>query len=226
MRTPTAILAGLYVLLAACGQDTPASDNRPKLCRTTTFCAVPAPPPENLPIADRSEEPDRRIRFRLASDFGEARALFRIGPTGENGWTDRNGERHRGLKLYFVAKPATPDIGSIWVVFDHIAGDAPKTQILVRDLDRRNIRVVVDGREEANKGLAFSAYRIAVVDRTSGIGPTFVSGDGRQPYARHEFTSNYVRRDWESAVTSTCGGGPLTEVPPAWIADRRHRCRF
>lgn len=200
------------------------SDNRPKLCQATTLCAVPTPPPENLQIADRAEMPDHPIRSRLADDFGEARTLFRIGPDGENRWTDRNGVRHRGLRLYFAVKPATPDVGSIWVVFDHVAGDAPNTQILARDSDRRKIRIVIDGRDEWNKGLAFSAYRIAVVDSTTGIGPTFVSADGQQPYVQHEFNSNYVRNDWERMVTSSCGGGPLTAVPRAWIVERERLC--
>lgn len=84
--------------------------------------------------------------------------------------------------------------------------------------------MIVDGRKEENKGLAFSAYRIAVVDRTTGIGPTFLSRDGQQPYVRHEFNSDYVRSDWEGMITSSCGGGPLTAVPRAWIVERERLC--
>lgn len=224
MRMPNAIFAGLCVLLAACGPDKPVSDDRPKLCQTTTFCAVPAPPPENLQIAERAEEPGRPIRSQLAADFGEARILFRVGPKGENEWTDRKGVRHRGLRLYFATRPARPDVGSIWVVFDHATVDAPETQILVRDLDRRKIRVIVDGRTEGNRGLAFVAYRIAVVDSTTGIGPTFLSRDGQQPYIRYEYNSDYVRKDWEQMITSSCGGGPLTATPRAWTLERERLC--
>jgi hypothetical protein len=223
MRFVPALIFCFCSMLAACGSDTTAPNGEHRLCRPSMLCAVPAPPPEELRIMRRPEQPDGQLRSRLLRDFGELRTVFRVGRGSEGSWTDRSGAQHRGIRLYFVATPGAPEIGSLWVAFDHLTGETPKTQILASGLHRQNISVIVDGRDRKS---AFVPYRIAVVDRTNRTGPTFVSGYGQQPYARHEFTSDYVRRDWEQTVTSSCGSGPLTAVPRAWENERNRICGF
>jgi hypothetical protein len=194
----------------------------PKLCQVTTFCDVSAPPPEELQISHKVTGASADLRSASLKDFGELRSLSQVGPSG-NGWTDRKGQKHRSLRIFFVHNSPKAAIGSIWVVFDHIVGERPKTQILVRGVDRGEISVVIDGRRDDEP---FQPYRIAVIDRATRVGPTFVSGYGQQPYVRNEYDSVYVRSDWERLVTSSCGGGPLTDVPRTWVIERNRLCGF
>jgi hypothetical protein len=56
-------------------------------------------------------------------------------------------------------------------------------------------------------------YRIALRDRATGIGTTYES-DGKGRMIAHAPDSKLVRDLWWSSRNSSCGGGPLTRIPP------------
>lgn len=155
-------------------------------------------------------------------DFPDGGLIYDIGPEKQAEWTDRNGQRHNPLRLYFVKTTELGRVGSIWIVFDHLEKEDARTQIITHTFDKSRMEIVTDGHEGASP---LMLYRIALIDRNTRIGPTFVSGYPQRPYVKYEYDSHYVRSDWERAVTSSCGGGPLTAVPKSWTEERNRNCR-
>jgi len=206
--------------LASCSDSKNVNDERPGLCNVDRFCAVAAPRPETLEISDSEITIHTDILPLMIADFGAALPLSKVGRDMES-WTDKSGRRHEARQLFFVANARESAKGSLWVVFDHIAGEKPTSQILERNLDRSMVVIVVDGRRS---GKRFMPLRIAILDRKTRVGPTWAALIEQGTYSRHEWDSDYVRRDWEDMVTSSCGGGPLTEVPHEWEIERDRDC--
>jgi hypothetical protein len=214
------MIASAAFAVASCSDSSNISDERPRLCKVDRFCAVIAPRPEFLEISKSKAAIHAKILPLMVEDFGTARPLFKVG-RDMGGWTDKLGRRHEARQLFFVANAGQSAKGSLWVVFDHIACEKPTSQVLERNLDRNMSLIVVDGR---SSGKSFMPLRIAVLGQETRVGPTFVATNEQGTYSRHEWNSDYVRRDWEAMVTSSCGGGPLTHVPRAWEIDRDRRC--
>ena len=218
-----AVLVIASIALGGCGDEhrQSAAGRRASLCRIGTFCDVPQPPPITYAIPAAAAAADGAIKSYLRNDLPEADDVTRVGPSTDAGWTDRFGKRHRPIRIYFVPERQRPTHGSIWVIYDHVMGDTPHRQVLIRDIDRTRTDVRVDGK---TGDTAFVPYRIAIIDRTTEIGPTFVSGYPQKPYERQEYDSPRTRAEWESSVTSSCGGGPLSAVPAPWIEERNREC--
>jgi hypothetical protein len=214
------MIASAAFALAGCSDSKSINDERPGLCKVDRFCAVSAPRPEILEISESKTAIHPEILPLMVEDFGAMRPLFKVG-RDMDGWTDKSGTKHEARQLFFVADANQSAKGSLWVVFDHIAGKASASQVLDHNLERSMILIVVDGRRSGKRVMPL---RIAVLDRKTRIGPTFAATTEQGIYSRHEWNSDYVRRDWEDMVTSSCGGGPLTQVPRAWEIDRDRLC--
>lgn len=208
---------------ATSGCDLPEETKGRNLCEIGTLCAEPAPEPIKLQIGSETAQLSSEINDLLIKDIETAGNVFPLEPA-QQGWVDQNGDRHFPLRMYFVEERNKDRAGSLWVVFDHKLGERPKSQVLSGNLDRHQIDVVTDGPHGSN----LSLYRIAIVDRETRIGPTFVvehNGRADRRYVSHEYNSDHVRQNWEAAVTSSCGGGPLTAIPPEWENERKRDCK-
>ena len=216
------LIAGACLVTTACKsqEDDPTGRD---LCSIGTSCQQPAPPPLELFVSSEPAQVNEELRRLLNHDFSKGGRVYEFGPEKPKSWMDRRNRKHLPLRLYFVVEREQSSIGSLWVVYDHIEDEVPKTQIIARGLDTSRLRFVTDGIED-NEYRQLGLYRIAAVDKQTGIGPTFVSGYPQRPYIRHEYDSEYVRHDWERAITSSCGGGPLTAVSQKWVDERNRRC--
>lgn len=215
--------AAQLVYLTGCSSEEHSSEMHRNLCEIGTWCDVSAPPPITLKIEPKPFQPARMLRKVVKREFGDDAVIFDLGPDRQSGWTDKAGQRHISLRIYFVTNRESNVMGSLWVVFDHLQTEHPKTQTLTRSFDRRTMDIVTDGRTYSSNA-PLMLYRIALVDRLTRTGPTYVSGYPQLSYIKHEYDSTYVRSDWESAVRSSCGGGPLTAVPASWTAERARDC--
>jgi hypothetical protein len=218
-----AVLVIASIALGGCGdeQQQSAAGHRASLCTIGTLCDVPQPPPITYEIPAEAVAADGALKSYLRQDLPGADDVTRVGPSTDAGWTDRFGKRHQPIRIYFVPERQRPIHGSIWVIYDHVMGATPRRQVLMRDVDRTKNNIRVDGKDGDT---TFVPYRIAIIDRTTEIGPTFVSSYPQKPYERQEYDSLRARAEWESSVTSSCGGGPLSAVPASWVEERNGEC--
>jgi hypothetical protein len=215
--------AALLIYLTGCRSEEHSSEKHRNLCEIGMWCDVPAPSPITLKIASTAFQPGIMLKGYLKRDFGNGAIIFDLGPDRQSAWTDKTGQRHSPLRVYFVTGQKDDEMGSVWILFDHLQAERPKTQTLTRSFNRHTMDIVTDGRSYSSNA-PLMLYRIALVDRLTRIGPTFVSGYPQLPYIKHEYNSTYARSDWESAVRSSCGGGPLTAVPASWTDERARDC--
>lgn len=191
-------------------------------CPSYMYCSVPLPPPTTYQISDKHVPTGRMLRSYLRQDLPDADRITLVGPSTNIDTTDRYGRPYKRFRIYFATARKRPTHGSIWVVFGHVAGDTPRRQVLVRDIDRTKTDVRIDG---GNADLLHFPYRIAVIDRTTEFGPTFVSEGPLKPYQRREYDSPEARAEWEGSVMSSCGGGPLSAAPLSWREEFDRDCR-
>lgn len=166
---------------------------------------------------------DERLILLLRRDLPQGNFIFELGPEKQEVWIDSKHQKHLPLRFYFVSQRKTCETGSLWVVFDHLESEPPKTQVLMNDVNRARSDILTNGHEYRHP---FNPYKIAVIDKNTQIGPTFFAGYPHHLYVRYEFDSRFAREEWERSATSSCGGGPLSAVPQQWIDERTRDCKI
>lgn len=221
-----ALILVVLAALTACDKSRDAVSKR-NLCKIGALCDIASPERLNLYVSKESHAVPPSIRALLEPDITAARLVNELVPYGKNGaypQTAKQNQQGRTVfptKAYFVTPPANPATGVIWVVFAHVKGEPPKAQAIMDNVNLTLSDVVTDG----TYGDVVGLYRIAVIDKRTGKGPTFQWNGRDKNYVRYEFDSAEIRRDWEAATKSSCGGGPLTNVPEHWEEERKRDCQ-
>lgn len=189
-------------------------------CPPIRICStdIALPSPSTLTVTPEPIRQGDAVPRAVRRDFGD-RVVFGIGPRKPAGWTDRQGSRHVSRRVFFVAKSASATTGSIWVVFDHPEGTRPETQILEKRFDRSTMTIKVQGSDKPD---IVEFQEIALVDRATGIGPTFISTYAHPRYVRLDYGSRGAR--WRFDHPAPCGQ-ELVPVPKAWEDEAAHKRR-
>ncbi len=216
-------LAAVSAMLIGCREDNQNPSARRNLCEIGTLCDQAAPPPITLTISERPARLTSRLRTAFARAFPNGGQIYQVGVEGVERWTDKNGVVHFHRRIFFVKKSDLSKTGAIWIVFEHIADSEPEWQILTDNFDPHLNVIRTHAQTE---GRLPDLFEVSLINRASEIGPIFQIDGYNGSYIRHEARSDYVRRQWESLVTSSCGGGLLTRVPEEWEQERLRDCRL
>ncbi len=189
-------------------------------CPTIRKCSadLALPSPRTLTVMPAPLRQDDTVIPSVRRDLDD-RVVFEIGPQNPAGWTDRLGDRHAPRRLFSAAKSASATTGSIWVVFDYPEGTRPETQILERRFDRSTMTIKVQGSDKPD---IVEFQEIALIDRATGIGPTFISTYAHPRYVRLDYGSRGAR--WRFDHPAPCGQ-ELVPVPKAWEDEAAHKRR-
>lgn len=218
---PSLVALFVALLLVGCTvRDRAVTATAPE-CPTIRICStdIALPSPRTLTVMLAPLRQDDTVIPSVRRDFGD-RVVFEIGPQNPAGWTDRLGDRHVPRRMFFVATSASATTGSLWVVFDHPEGTRPETQILEKRFDRSTMTIRVQGSDKPGS-VAFE--EIALVDRATGIGPTFMSFYAHPRYVRQDYGSRRAR--WQFDHPAACGR-ELVPVPKGWEDDAAHKRRL
>ena len=222
-----ALLTLLLFITASCNSQNQSKARLDAKCPAIQICFLDIPPMSmsriTLNVMSKPVHPGKEILSYLARDFHRTMFLFDIGPQKPIGWTDRYGGRHLPRRVYFVASTAHANIGSLWVVFDHLYGNDAFTQIIESSFDKSKDIVRVFG-DQNGVGL----NTIGLVDKSTGTGPTFASHydpNDRGPYTRKDYGSEYDRREFFGSHGPCGGPEKLVPVPKAWVDEAAARER-
>jgi hypothetical protein len=210
-----AVLAAIGIGIGACRQEPETNSDFAQL----TECYSTYPAPVELSMAAEPQLIEERLMLLLNRDLPGHGQLFEFNPVTQKLGIDLKKGRYLPRRLFFVTQRGHPNRGSLWMIFDHYRGEVPATQVIVNGLDRSEPAFLTDGNEDARQK-QLNLYRIAIVDRRTRVGPTYVSKTGRNPFVRYEHDSDYVKKEWE---VSECFGRPLTAVPRKWEEERDRR---
>jgi hypothetical protein len=209
-------------LLVSCNSDDRALTARDSDCPTIKICYsdISSPSPVSLDVMPTPIRRGAELESYLSYDFSGDMVIYNVGPQKEIGRNEHMGGKRVPRQLYYVSKHSKSKIGSIWVVFDHLNGERAGTQVLDNAFDRSTMAIKTQGDRYSN---VLNLDEIALVDRATQVGPTFVSNDPQGRYIRHDYGSNYARRMFDS--TSSCRQ-ELVPAPKAWVDEATARRRI
>ena len=194
----------MVLVLTGCNSE--SQQERSKLCTIGTLCDVPLPPPIELAIEREPSSRQEALRRRLNLEGNDV--VFQVSPA-----TEPSKSAELMFKLVFVSSQRRPNLGTVWILPKGRKEKEQAAQALIAGVDTLHTTFVTDG------------SRLAVLDSVTRVGPTFVFDYRSYTYVRQEYSSQDMRKDWERAVRSSCGGGPLAVIPTAWKEEYVRLCR-
>lgn len=209
-------LVTIGVGIGACGREEVPPGRDQSL---PTLCYVPFPESVELSMAAEPLRSDARLDRLLERDLPGHGQVFEFMPETQKQGIDQKRGRYAPRRIFFVARKGDPTIGSLWMMFGHLKGKAPATEVIASGLDRTKQSFVTDGKADSRQ-IPFDLYRIAIVDRNTRVGPTYVSHYSKDHFVRYEHDSDYVKNEWQEGE---CRGRPLTAIPREWEEERDRR---
>lgn len=209
-------VAALGVGIGACGLEKGSPERDQGL---PTLCYVPFPQSVELSMAADSLRSDANLNRLLERDLPGHGQVFEFTPETQKPGVDLKRGRYLPRRIFFVTRKGYPTIGSLWMMFGHFKAKAPATEVIASGVDRSRQSFVTDGKADSRQ-IPFDLYRIAIVDRNTRVGPTYVSHHSKEHFVRYEHDSDYVKNEWQEGE---CRGRPLTAIPREWEEERDRR---
>ena len=215
MRRHALTLFATTLGLGACGQGQDGLASHEEKLPTT--CYVLYPSPVELLMATEPVDLDSRLEKLLQRDLPGRGQLFEFSSATQRQPVDLKKGRFLPRRLFFVTAKGHPKAGSLWMIFGHFEGTPASSTVIATGVDPTVVRFMTDSPQDARQK-QLELYRIAIVDRETRSGPTFVSTNEGRRFVRYEHDSDYVRDEWEKGE---CLGRPLTAIPADWERRRR-----